>query len=363
MVTLVSGSLVLGLLGHCIWRARGWLRQARNERRADPRAALRDGPFLLVGVVEPGEGASPPVTVRIRQAGKESLNKGKWSHRWEEIERTTEARPFVVHRDDGVRVTVEPGDRVVVHDSLTRVEATANDRERVRIAEVEAGARVYVTGQLCDVVDRSDAGVYRTASVMPRLVGSRIRPVILATEEPGDTAMRQLWAYLSATFVVSSVLALLIATCYGPYFLRAIVGRVHTGTIQGVHYYEEWVKEKHGGHWEDRYEARVEWATGPGDLWSEVFPITEDLYGCAGGSQCNRITVLDAKWGPWRSWQLGSTPMLVIWQVGLLLIASGATLVLVLMWLIGTRPWYMRRRIVNKGKGRLELPARAQAKT
>ena len=119
-------------------RARSLRRQAVNERASletNP-FTLRPGPVSLAGSVEPldGEDDAP---VKVSVAGGE---------------RRIDARPFLLHLANGVRVRVEPGERPLLRDEL-----------EAGVARLTAGERVFVRGVLKAPIEE---GPYAERSVI-----------------------------------------------------------------------------------------------------------------------------------------------------------------------------------------------------
>ncbi len=341
-----------GLGGLVAWswlRARGFLRQAASEQSIDPVGPLRAGPFALVGTVEVESGDNP-VTIWIEQVGRESRHKNRWSHSWKETSRRIDVHPFVVRRDDGQTVKVEPGTRVVLHDTLSRFEYGGPHSTRTRIAEVKPGDRVYVTGKLVDVGVHGGGGVYREALRMPRLIPASTGPMVLSTEAPGGTARRlgrlQRWCSIAVGIVLASQLVAVIS----PYWVQQLFGTTTVGTIQRVRTYETWHKPKNSsGYWTTHTEAQVSWA----DDQLANFRVTSDLFTCAARGGCDRVVVRSARLAGFTTSQLGGRPTLGSNRALVLFFVSAGALIAWLAVLLGARPWWLRRKVVDRGSGRL----------
>lgn len=350
-----SGGLVLlclatlaTMLTWSIVRMRAFHQQAASEQSIDPTGPLRAGPFVLVGTVEVEDGATP-LTIRIVQFGKEWKVKGGWSHSWTETSRTVDVRPFVVRRDDGTTIKVEPGLRVVLHDNLSRFEH-ASPTTRTRIAEVKPGDRIYVAGKLVDVGVHGGGGVYREAPRMPRLIPASTGPMVLSTEAPGGTARRLGRLHRSCVLAISALLAFQLVAVISPYLAQHLTGVTSVGAIRQVRTYQTYHKPKNGsGYWTTHQEAEVDVSREQ----SATFRIAEDLYTCVVRDGCDRVIVRRAALAGMTTTQLGSRPTLGVTRATILLIASAAALIVWLIILIGARPWWLRRKVVDRGSGHL----------
>ena len=347
LVLLCIGTLA-GMLTWSALRMRAFRQQAASEQSVDPAGPLRAGSFVLVGTVEVEDGATP-VTIHIEQFGKEWRNKSAWNHAWRETSRWMEVRPFVVRRDDGTTVKVEPGARVVLHDTLSRFEHTSSTT-RTRIAEVKPGDRLYVSGKLVDLGVHGGGGVYREAPRMPRLIPASSGPMVLSTEAPGGTARRLGRVHRTCILAVSALLAFQLVAVLFPYLTQHLTGVTTVGTIAHVRTYETYHKPKNGsGYWTTHQEAEVTWGR---DQFA-TFRIAADLYACAVRDGCDRVVVRGAALAGLTNHQLGSRPTLSVTRVMILFFSSAGALIAWLITLFGARPWWLRRKVVDRGSGRL----------
>jgi len=352
-----SGALVLlclatlgGMLAWSWLRMRAFQRQAASEQSVDPAGPLRAGPFVLVGTVEVEDGANP-VTIRIEQSGKEWKVKGGWNHSWSETSRRIDVRPFVVRRDDGQTVKVEPGTRVVLHDTLSRFEPSlATPHTRIRVAEIRPGDRIYVAGKLVDLGVHGGGGVYREAPRMPRLIPASTGPMVLSTEAPGGTARRLSRVHRWCTLAAGALLTFQLVAVLFPYLAQQLTGVTSVGEIRHVRIYETYHKPKNGsGYWTTHQEAEVSWARDQVDN----FRIAKDLHVCAVRDGCDRVVVRSAALAGMTTSQLGSRPTLGVPHAMVLFIGSAGALIAWLIILIGARPWWLRSKVVDRGGGSL----------
>jgi hypothetical protein len=326
-------------------------RRARAEEALSPGAPLADGPAVVFGVVEGEPGAAPPVVVRIHQRGTEVQNKGAWSHKWRETGRDVEVHGFTIVRADGARVRVEPDERVVIHENLVRFELTAY-ASRERIAEIVPGAQIHVTGELAGAGAAARAGAYRASGAVPVLRPPRTGPMVIADEPVGDTDRHRMRfhalaaAVLAASFVTTVALAM-------PYSALILDGTHVLATPTEVGTWKTYYKPKNGaGRWITHYALRAE-ATLPSGA-----PVTlEDecgysVYDCAEYGRCADVPFVVSAHRPDLQ-QIGDGPTIPAVAIALIVmlgicVGGGYPLAA-----LATRPWYMRRKVNDGGKGRL----------
>lgn len=328
-------------------------RRARAERAFDPAAPLRDGPSVIAGVVELDAGTEPPVVVRIEQTGREHTAKNGPMHTWTETGRTVVAVPFLVRRDDGTRVRVEPDERVVLHGSLTRTERKAL-AQRARVAQIEPGEHVHVHGELVGAVREQRGGTYRGSAAMPALRASRLAPLVISSEPPADTeaALARFHAPASALLAVVFVLA---SALLAPAFqLLSLDGRVVEARPTQTRTWQEWVKPKgEPGGWVQKYAVRAEARSPSGETLSLESTCSEQVHACASTGRCRTLPFLTSRISP-STHQIGTRPRVTHPEwLFMLILAWG------LGWLypsqaLSRRPWYARRRLVESGAGSLQ---------
>ncbi len=203
--------VVLGLLGAgygsilvagvSLWLG---LRRALADEHAmldGPIGPLRLGPRRVVrGKVERVGGAEAPVEIDIMEMVQDHASKqSKW-HTWEETARTVRAEAFRLVRHDGRSVTVEPGQDVLVVDSLVTTYPKDRPRHRVRSAIIAHGAEVHVYGDLHRTTSGVD-GPYRESGGGLTLRPPRGRSMLIATQSlraRHDGAIRVLGLWLAA---------------------------------------------------------------------------------------------------------------------------------------------------------------------
>ena len=210
---------------------RHWLKAALVKRGFDPRETPVPGPASLCGTVEIAQGMSCAVRVEVTQIGqeRESTSLG-WSHTWTEIERRIEAHPFYLRLASGERVRVEPAGEPAFIDTLDQV-VPVDSRRRRRCAELTAGEKIYVYGELRRGVDPEAEGQgYRAMGEGLVLGAPRRGRMLLSSEPPGGGFARR--ARLRV-YTIFAVMAMVIAAqlILAPYHARRLGGRNETGTV------------------------------------------------------------------------------------------------------------------------------------
>ncbi len=311
-------------------------RRARDAREAvDGGAELREHATIVVGIAEvEGEAA---VRVLLRETGKAWKHKGRWHHRWTEVEREVEARPFWVVTSKHERVLVEPGKNVFLVDRMD-VTARRGDASRERTAALTNGERVAVTGRL---VQRSGGGggAYREGPAQWVMEPPARGPMVIATEPMADRHANWSTFYLRAALVP---IALLVATHVLAYPIFSAFLVDGQSTIGRVRDHETYVTR--GRHGTTRhYQIEIERDADP--VWMTV---SSDGYERAiDGAEVwlvrrpNGDVILGR--------EPGLDPALVLVAVICLLFALG-----IVSGLASRRKlWWEQRRVVTNGSGPL----------
>lgn len=328
-------------------------RRASMERASNPTAPLVDGPSVIYGTVESDPSwQGPVVRLDIHQNGTEWSNKGTWHHQWREVSRTLNRRAFVVVRDDGARVLVEPDEQVTLHDEPDTVRHSINTRTRV--AAIEPGQRVHVSGHLVgSSLARGDAGgAYRGGMGMPVLRAPRLGRMVISNERPGDPEHKRMrfhrgWA------VAFALLFAFVASAVMPAFeLLSLSNDLVWATPTAVRNWREWHKPKNSaGYWVYRWSVRSTW-NDQGTVRTAEDDCGEAYFACVTEGRCRQVPYTVSTIAP--SWhQIGMGPQLT---VGRAIIMGLLCLVLLIAYpasAMSSRPWYQKKRVVEGGTGRL----------
>lgn len=231
--------IIVSLLLTLIRRSRALRRAAMADARVDPTAPLAPGRALVAGTVELARGAPLAVRVRIEQRGTEHKGKSSWSHTWSEVDRRTEAHPFYLRREEGERVRVEPGTRVLLVDDVDEVELLARDR-RVRIAELTEGENAIVEGVLergADPERRGAGDAYRDAASPGWILRPlSTEPLHISSEPLGDRHRHRAGELLKAAVLIA-VLGLGTVPAAPTYLARQLYGEtVEASVVERRHY-------------------------------------------------------------------------------------------------------------------------------
>lgn len=327
-------------------------RRARAEAALLPGALLAEGPAVVFGVVEGGAGTESPVVVTIYQAGSEYCNKGQWRHTWKEQRREVDARPFTLVRADGVRVSVEPDERVVVHDKLTEIRRH-DVASRSRVATVRPGDEIHVTGELSGM--SAGRGAYRGSGAQPVLRPPRSSPMVVAHEPVGETERERMRFHVKALAALVAA-ALALGALLAPYVTFAFQGRVVQALATHTATWRVWVKPKNSaGYWQTHYAVRAAAFSNPqtGEPLTLDAECDRELYDRARAGQAEAIPFVVAGNGGGATYALGDRATLARGAlVGLLLIVLAAGIAYPVVT-HGTAPWYLRRKVDDSGSGRL----------
>jgi hypothetical protein len=335
------------------------MRQARARTRAAlaskaeaDTAPPRPGRRVLHGEVE---GSTNPVArITIKQIGVEYSRKGGKSHTWSEVERRVEAAPFVLRLGSDERVTVQPGDDVLLIGPLeTRnqpdlpghVLRTVKEgrTDRWRVAELRVKDRAYVQGEL--VLFAGDA--YRAAGAGPLL-----RPLpgerMLISREPLEKRYVEQARLHSRWIVGILALSVLVHVCvFGSFWRGVLWGVTANGYVTDARIW----KVKQG----EKYEV-----TATLDRTSSREPlvkqISKEAYSDARRAldlgEPFALPIVIADPGSETSW-VGTTPT-VGWAEAILACIVFVTLGGVYAVNVERhRPWYEKAKVVDGGRGAL----------
>ena len=337
------------------WSLFWWLqhrRRAAVERAFDPRAPLANGHAVIVGQVELEEGTSgPAIQLSIQQRGREWKGKHDWMHEWKETSRTLRARPFWVRLLSGQRVRVEPDERVALRDDLSRIERTARF-ERVRFAELTAGETVHVSGSLFGVTAPDAGGAYRAMNRDPVLRPSRLGPMVVSTERPGETSAKRAEFY-RAWLVGLAVLVLALPVVVFPTVtLLALTGETVSAVPVATRHWQVYRKPKNQpGYYVQHYGLRSARTVG-----GRAQVLTDECswaaWTCVRSGACPavRYTVSALSDGVV---QIGLDGQLSDGRAALLGVVAFCLLLGFPIGVFSSRPWYLRRKIVDGGTGQL----------
>jgi hypothetical protein len=325
-----------------------YLRRARAERGFDPTRALRDGHAVVFGTVEAApEGSGPFVRVEVHQRFDYPKKK-----RWVEERRAVSLRPFVVVRDDGARVRVEPDLKAVLHDDLSRIEGDTGWL-RTRVAELVAGERVYVTGTLSGASHAAThgSGAYRSGALTPVLRPPWLGRMVISTEVPGKTAAKRMRVH-RAWLIASVALFVVAFTVVTPtYQLLSYSHRVVWAHPHAVREWREWVKPKNGsGYWVYNYQVRGTYRDDRGVTRVVEADVREDAYTCTTEGRCARLPFVVSPLKP-DVYQFGLVPTLHLGSFAALMVLCILSVAVWPVSVLASRPWYARRRVIDPAEG------------
>jgi hypothetical protein len=237
-------SLVVGLLVHA-WRL--WRLQKHEDRHMHERATwpLAAGPSRVVyGTVQVDDGSGVAVEIDIHQTVMDRTNKNARWHEWEESLRESRSKPFKLETAQGPVVAVEPGNDVLIVDSLATRYPDETPGRRVRAATVRQGESVYVYG---DLHEGPGGGVYRGGSAFV-LRPPRSGRVLVATEAMRDrytASIRYLAACATLAFGVLGLCELML----GGFTLATFFGSHETAQVANINHYQTRSKSNLIDHW------------------------------------------------------------------------------------------------------------------
>lgn len=352
---LVLLLVVLPFGGVAAFSLFGWLqhrRYAAAERAFDPRAPLVNGHAMIVGQVELDEGAAgPAIEVVIRQRGRDWRGKHGWHHQWQETTREVRVRPFWVRLFSGQRVRVEPDERVVLRDDLSRVVRTSR-LDRARVAELTPGETVHVTGSLFAAHAPAMGAAYRAAAQEPVLRPSRLAPMVVSTERPGETSSARARFYRA--WLIGAALAglALPAAVFPTVAVLALTGRTVSAQPDATRHWQRYHKPKNSpGYYVQHYGLRS--ARAERDRTRVLTDeCSVEAWSCVAAGECPEVrytvSALSDEWV-----QIGDGPQLTTGRAVALGLAAFVLMLAFPLSVLGSRPWYFRRGVNDSGAGQL----------
>jgi hypothetical protein len=335
----VDGPMMLPLLLVCaaLW---GWL---AARRRAHAGAAL-------VGTVEDGD-ATPAIAITIEQRGREWNGRYGWQHEWREVKREVRVRPFWVRRADGEAVLVEPDEGVFLVDKLDGIEQL-DYAVRIRRATLTHGEPVHIVGTLIENRD-PEAGAYRGGGARFRLLPPRGGRMMVSTE-PLDARHRRrarvhAWLGLGA----AALLAFLQCLAYGSFNLLRIDGEPVDGEVRTLSHSQKWHCPKHGSCHYDHYYYVLAQFTDERGTHALYDGIAANAYERLADDSDPRVVPFVVSHHFPSLHQIGHAPTIArAWEPLLFLLVLLALCAHPAI-LVATRPWYDRKLVIDRARGRL----------
>jgi hypothetical protein len=307
--------------------------------------SLMPGEATVNGVIELAEGETRAVRLEIDQHGTEQESSGTWSHTWTETGRRLTVHPFYLKTRTGQRVRVLAGDEARLMDALDG-KILVNRTERTCSAELTPGETVSAFGQLSRARDPEaapEAG-YRSAAIGWVLLPPEGGKMLLSSypiDRPfHERAFRILWC-------VVVLLALVVASqsTFLGYHLRAVFGQRLAASVTGAKIVEE--KTDDGVELKRLVTVTLH-ISGAGRDRTVTRQVTWESYPAATPGR----TIAVVREPVFSTTNLGEHPTAPFWVV-----FAGCGIALMCLFVgDGDRPdarWYLERKVVDHGSGRL----------
>ena len=342
-VLALPGLLAFALANVRAARIRAW--EARKAEDGGKAATLRPGKVVLTGKVMGAPGTAV-VTITIWQSGREYTVKNGRRHKWTEINREVDARPFTLELETGEEVLVEPGKDVFLVDYLGTLERPAA-HERTRVAVLRPGETVHVEGRL---VAPPRSGPYRAGGTPFTLRAAPGERLLISVEHLQQRHLDRAEFHRKWVIGLTAAIAALHVGLFAPYWAESILGHVEELPVQETHTWTTTNK----GHQTPHYGIRVTPSTAAGAILEEVsaHAFTE-IYAAKGKREIQVPIIV--------------VPGFVFIGLGERPTLNGFACVLpwfaVLGIIIGyfatarhVRPWYEREKVIDDGEGPLGQP-------
>jgi hypothetical protein len=335
---VLGALLVIAIVRSSVHRRREKLAHKAALKQNEP---LHPGPSVLAGVVA-DEGEGDAVVVEIDQLGREYKTKSGWAHQWSEVRRSVVATPFYVVRANGERVRVEPDSRVFLIDKLDVTERTGHD-QRVRRARLSPGEHVFILGEMVRAPDPKLGG-YREAAEGWVLRPPRGERMLVSTEplEDRHRARARIWFHLA--WVGAALLLAWHGLLFADVHAKALFGHVVTKTAVDKTWTKKWVKPSKGR----AYWAYYYWIGAAGsDGVRSVSQVESSSYQAIEKGAELSFLERDGKL------QIGAKACAGDGSGVFGVVVAGIWAVIFLVVVLSTRPWWMRKQVVESGSGRL----------
>lgn len=331
--------LVLAVVRSGVHRRREKLAHQASLKQGE---SLHLGPSVLAGVVA-DEGEGDAVVVEIDQHGREYKTKSGWSHQWSEVRRTVEVKPFYVVRTNGERVRVEPDSKVFLIDKLDVTERTGHE-QRIRRARLSPGEHVFILGEMVRAPDPKLGG-YREAAEGWVLRPPRGERMLVSTEplEDRHRARARIWFHLA--WIGAALLLAWHGLLFADVHAKALFGHVITKTAVDKSWSRKWVKPSKGR----AYWAYYYWvdATGSDGTRHSTQVDSSSYQAIEAGTELSYLQV-DGK-----SLQIGAKACAGDGSSFFGVVVAAIWAVIYLVVILSTRPWWMRKQVIESGSGRL----------
>jgi hypothetical protein len=345
----VVGLVILLLVAAGLWReARVRARAAKAAEKGAESRKLAPGVAVIHGQVETEGG--PAMRVVIQQQGEQHTVKGGIRHKWTEVDRTVEARPFSLILDSGERVEVQPGEGALLVD-LLGIEPTQYPDRRTRTSELRPGDFIYAAGRLMAPI-QGDA--YRSTEQGFTLRPERGQRMLLSVEPLEARFLKK--AFFHGMWALGFIAALLFTDglLFHSYWQKLFWGRVVAADVTEP---MTWTtRGKHGLVYHYGVTANVsvdgnQLMLNP-ETTSAFYNEARSILACHQPLTAPVVIVLPEG----KPYNIGSRPAL---DGGAFMVAWMFFFGLAFGYTIHTRharPWYERKKVVDTGSGPLGSP-------
>ena len=302
---------------------------------------LREGAGVVGGRVETEDGG-PAIRIEIDQAGAEWKHKNSWSHVWRETARRVHVRPFHLRLDDNRLVRVVPDEKVKLIDEIET--GHVKGAERQRVAEVSAGERIWVRGNLRHEAQSGKVTVYCGAEDPFVISGTAFEPLDISSGKLTTRYAHWRKFYRVSAIVLGVLVALTHTVVFGPYYAQCMLGRVENATITGTHTYTGGSKNKITRH----YVVLAKLADGKAVSDEVHFAVYE-------AARREKIKNLPFRVVPLLRFIHSIGVDAVVSFAAVAIVVMGAFIATVTFFVMRSAgvPWYERRRLMESQSGRL----------
>jgi hypothetical protein len=324
-------------------------RRARAAKLTDQPHPLAPGETVIIGKVDADEEKIPAITIDIEQQGRQWRYKSGWQHEWKESSRQVTVRPFYVTGDRGA-IRVEPNQQVFLVDALDGVQRQGMVRHRT--ATLTAGEPVHILGTLVRAPDPRQGG-YREAAMGWVLRPPSSGPMLISTEPFEERFVRRARVYRGLGIAMLSSLVLLHCVFYFSFNVLRLTGHEVSATVRSTDTYQKWHQPRHGsGHWDHYYRVTADWIDPERNMITLSDHCSKELYLALQGQKQEVPFVVSRLWPSIHMLGHEAAGDDGWGAIGALILLVSAVIAWVMISL-SSRPWYERRRVIDRGSGEL----------
>jgi hypothetical protein len=346
-VLMAGGLLAVACLAEWRSRRRAAAMRAALSGKVGP---LRPGQTVLRGIVETDTPDGRAVALELRQIGENIQGKNGMQHRWTEVSRSVDARPFYLRLEDGRAVRVEPDSRVFIVDQLDKVDRQIRE-VRTRIAEIRHGDMVYAIGTLVEGYDpkaQTESGYRGTNAKTLVLRAENRRAMLLSTEVPTERHVRREGFHGNWALAIAALMVAVHLFAFGTFEILALTGTEVRATV--VERHSETHRTKNGSY--QSYHLSAQYENVSGHINHVRDELNPSAFYAPETSAGQTVSFVVSRYSSGVA-QIGASPGVSFAQMFISAMLTGLLGLLYVISIRTSRPWYEKSKVVDWANGAL----------